>query len=212
MPAIYAYGRGIEEYRYVLVAIPLICIISISGINSISKIKSNRNILLILISIVILTSLSFLELEKRDNQYDRESFMISQEIISLTDKINIFEYDKFIKTALIINDWPELPESNKVGKPLDTLEEKFQKVSVNNFDTIESFVISSESLDLKYFVVDQKEELFEDLRKNPNNYPFFDLRFDSSNHGYENRFLIYEIDFNEFKKENETNNNSDRLN
>ena len=42
LPAIYAYGRGIEEVRYVLVAIPLICILSIYWTNIISEKISER--------------------------------------------------------------------------------------------------------------------------------------------------------------------------
>ena len=42
LPALYAYMRGIEEIRYVLVAIPLICILSISSSNIISE-KISKN-------------------------------------------------------------------------------------------------------------------------------------------------------------------------
>ena len=37
LPAVYAYGRGIEEVRYALVAMPLICILSIYWTNIISE-------------------------------------------------------------------------------------------------------------------------------------------------------------------------------
>ena len=206
LPAIYAYGRGIEEYRYVLMAIPLICIVSILGIEYISKIKNDRRIMVLLISIVIITSISFIEIKKIDYQYERESFKISQEIISLSDISNNFDNAKYIKTAQLMDKWPELPEPDEYGK----IKETFYKISVKEFDNIESFIIDSEKLGLRYFVVDQNEDLFKELIKNPDKYSFFNLKFDSQEHGYENIFLIYEIDFNEFNENSEY--SLDRLN
>ena len=85
LPAMYGFLRDINEIRYVLIFIPLICIISISFRKSISnKISHDKRIFVSLIIFSIVLSIGFIELEKRDYVYDRESFKISKEIISYT--------------------------------------------------------------------------------------------------------------------------------
>ena len=60
LPAVYAYGRGIEEVRYVLVVVPILCILSISGISSISfKISKSNSALIILIILIMSSSIIF---------------------------------------------------------------------------------------------------------------------------------------------------------
>ena len=68
LPALYAYTRGIDEIRYVLVALPLFCIISLSWNKSVSeKILKNRSIIVILIVLILISSITFIEFNKRDS-------------------------------------------------------------------------------------------------------------------------------------------------
>ena len=101
------------------------------------------------------------------------------------------------KTALLFNEWPELPNVNLAnGK----LEAGFQKISTKKFSTLDEFLIASEQQDLKFFVIDKNEGIFEEVRENPEKYTFLKLVFDSKNEEYQNEFLVYEIDYEDFKK------------
>ena len=192
LPAIYAYGRGIEEIRYVLIIIPILCILSISGISSISfKISKSNSTLIILIILVIASSIIFIESEKRNSIHDRESFLVSQKIIELTNITNIFHQDGYVKTAVLISDWPILPEVNNAGK----LIHNFQKMPTKNHHDLVEFITDSKKYDLKYLVIDKDNELFNDHRKNPAKYPYLNKIFDSNDFDFENHFMIYEINY-----------------
>ena len=192
LPALYAYMRGIEEIRYVLIIIPLVCILSISWTNSISeKISKNLGVIIILMVLVLISSIIFIEFEKRDSIHDRESFLISQKIVELTNITNSFHQSGYVKTAVLSSSWPVLPEASQNGKPIHV----FQKVSTNDYDDLAEFIIDSRKYDLRYLVVDEDNELFAALRINPTVYPYLIKIFDSDEVGYKNHFMIYEIDY-----------------
>ena len=192
LPAVYAYGRGIEEIKYVLVVVPMLCILSISGISLISfKISKNNGTLIVLIMLIMASSIIFIEFEKRDSIHDRESFLVSQKIVELTDMTNRFHQDGYVKTSVLISNWPVLPEVDQNGKLIHV----FQKMPSNNYDDLTEFIMDSENYGLKYLVIDKDNELFDDLRTNPTGYPYLIKIFDSDEIGYKNHFMIYEIDY-----------------
>ncbi len=197
LPAMYGFMRDINEIRYVLIFIPLVCIISISFRSSVvEKISQDKRILIMLIIFTIILSIAFIEYEKRDYIYDRESFKISKEIVSYTDKTNAFDNAGYIKTAILFNEWPDLPKPNVNGK----IDHLFEKISTKNFVDIQEFIIFAKKSNLEYFVVDEKEVLFEELRVKIEKYPYLEKTFDSDYHDYENRFLIFKIDYEKFDK------------
>ena len=192
LPALYAYMRGIEEIRYVLIIIPLVCILSISWTNLTSeKISKNLGVIIILMVLVLISSIIFIEFEKRDSIHDRESFLVSQKIVELTNMTNSFHQSGYVKTAVLSSSWPVLPEASQNGKPIHV----FQKVSTNDYDDLAEFIIDSRKYDLRYLVVDEDNELFAALRINPTVYPYLIKIFDSDEVGYKNHFMIYEIDY-----------------
>ena len=126
-----------------------------------------------------------------------ESFNISKKIISLTDITNAYDNAGYVKTAILFKEWPELPKANLINGKLDS---SFQKISTKNFTTIDEFIIHSKETGLKIFVVDKNERLFDELRKNPDAYPYLEMIFDSKNDRYQNEFLIFEINFQKFER------------
>ncbi len=192
LPALFAYLRGIDEIRYVLVALPLFCIISVSWNKPISeKISKNWGVIIILMVLVLTSSIIFIEFEKRDSIHDRESFLVSQKIIELTNITNNFHQYGYIKTSGLISSWPVLPEAGQTGKLIHV----FQKMPTNNYHDLAEFVIDSKESDLKYLVIDKDNKLFDDLRKNPAGYPYLNKIFDSNDFDFENHFMIYEINY-----------------
>ena len=192
LPALFAYLRGIDEIRYVLVALLLFCIISISWNKSISKkISKNWGVIIILMVLVLTSSIIFIEFEKRDSIHDRESFLVSQKIVELTNVTNTFHQSGYVKTAVLSSNWPVLPEAGQNGKLVNV----FQKIPTKNYHDLEEFIIDSEKYGLKYLVIDEDNELFDDLRINPVKYPYLVKKFDSGDFDYTNQFSIYEINY-----------------
>ena len=164
LPALFAYMRGIDEVRYVLILIPLFCLISISFNQSLSlKIFSNRKILFSIIIIPLILSITFIEYNKKDYNYEMEAFKISQEIVSRTDITNNFHKSGYVKTASLIQDWPELPEPNPTnGK----IKHEFTKIPTNNVNSLESLIENSRNKKLEYLIIDNQSKLFDDFNYN----------------------------------------------
>ena len=197
LPAIYAYGRGIEEVRYVLVAIPLICILSIYWTNIISeKISGDKKIIAVLVILVLISSVIFIEFNKRDSVLDRESYLISEKIIEITDVTNTFNKNGYIKTAVLTSNWPDLLEPDESGK----LIHMFHKILSEDFDDMEHLITESQKDGLQYIVIDEDTRLFADFRKNPSEYPYLDKVFDSDDYDFINHFRIYKINYSIFDK------------
>ena len=199
LPAVYAYGRGIEEIKYVLVVVPMLCILSISGISLISfKISKNNSVLIVLIILIMASSIIFIEFEKRDSIHDRESFLVSQEIIRLTDRTNTFNQDGYVKTSTLIADWPNIPEANEIGK----IKHEFNKFPIEKYVSIKKFILDFRESGLKYLVVDKDNKIFDELSKESKEYPYLIKRFDSNDLNFKNHFMIYEIDYKLFDNNN----------
>ena len=201
LPALYAYWRGFEEIRYVLVAIPLICVLSISWTNIISeKISKNRNFLVILIVLVLISSIIFVEFKQVSDGH-KELFLVSQKIVELTDTSTFhsntifagdtFHKDGYTRAVVLSHNWPYLPEPNESGKLIPM----FHKITSENFNDIKHFITESQKAGLEYIVIDEDAKLFVDLRKNPLKYPYLYKVFDSDDYDFMNHFRIYKINY-----------------
>ena len=191
LPAVYAYGRGIEEIRYVLVAVPILCILSISGISLISsKISKNNGALIVLIMLIIASSIIFIESKNNDYAMYKEAFLVSQEIVKMTHITNTFTYSGFIKVAELFDTWPEIPNHNEVGK----IKNDFIKISTNNYDDVLELIIDSKKYDLKYLVVDQNNKFFDDLRENQSDYKYLH-KIALNNFEQITNYSVYEINY-----------------
>ena len=201
LPALYAYMRGIEEIRYVLVLIPLVCILSISWTNKISEqIPKKMSLLVILIVLVVISSIIFIEY-KQVSDYHKELFLVSQKIVELTDTSTFhsntifagdaFHKDGYTQAVLLGHNWPYLPEPNESGK----LTSMFHKISSENFNDVKHFITESQKVGLQYIVIDEDAKFFVDLHKDPSKYPYLDKVFDSDDYDFMSHFRIYKINY-----------------
>ena len=201
LPALYAYMRGIEEIRYVLVLIPLVCILSISWTNKISEqIPKKMSLLVILIVLVVISSIIFIEY-KQVSDYHRELFLVSQKIVELTDTSTFhsntifagdaFHKDGYTRAVLLGHNWPYLPEPNESGK----LTSMFHKISSKNSNDIKHFITESQKIGLQYIVIDEDAKFFVDLHKDPSKYPYLNKVFDSDDYDFMSHFRIYKINY-----------------
>ena len=101
------------------------------------KITKDKKIIIVLIILVLISSIIFIEYKNRDLTHDRESFLISQEIIKLADRTNTFNQDGYVKTAILITDWPNIPDPNEIGK----LKHDFDKFPTEKYNSIKKFIL-----------------------------------------------------------------------
>lgn len=192
IPAIYAYGRGIQEVRYIFVLIPIFVVISSYAIKKIS----NKNLGLTFVCIVtflLISSFVFLEMNKKDHKHEKESFLISMDIVNNTGIINADPIDgNYLKIARILQKWPNL-NSEVVYKT--------DKISPATFHSLEEFIEKNESNGLTHLVTDGKNhgsEFIKNMHYDDSKYPYLIKIYDSSKEGYEYHVKIYKIDYTSF--------------
>tara|TARA_B110000014_G_scaffold259051_1_gene246147 strand:- start:351 stop:2018 length:1668 start_codon:yes stop_codon:yes gene_type:complete len=194
LPALYAYVRGIDDLRYVLILIPLFCILSITFKRSgILKRLDSRYAFVIFILFVIFSSIIFTEYNKRDYDYENRIFTISQELVKRTDVTNYYNHAGYLKVAMDFYDWPEFSKTylEKNGK----LTYKVNLISTEKSSNIEEFIIESRNEGLKFIVVDKDTKLLESLEDNSKRFSYLTKVFDYDNFDLKNEFSIYEINY-----------------
>jgi len=199
IPSLYAYSRGIQETRYLLILIPFFVIFSLFTIEKICSKTKKRNIVLFLIVIGVMTSsLMFLELKKTNLGYEKEAFEIAQQVTKNTKVTNVYYPEsKYLKiTTIEDSNFPIL--SQKLVKPTSTL-------STDGYNTLKEFIQSNKNNGLTHIVADDNKnrpEFMKDVFNHIEKYPYLVRIYDSKEHGYGYQLIIYKIDYDLFEKFN----------
>ena len=197
IPTVFAYGRGIQETRYLFIIFPLFYLISLYTVKRINLKLEKRFFSLILIICIIIGCMAFLEYKKVDYEYERDAFIVAKEIVKDAHAINNYSENKYIKEAEIARNWPNLPKANTSGHvSLETT-----KISTESYKTVEDFISKSREYGLTHIVADKVDKSFlKDVFVDDKNFPYLLKTFDSTEHGFKYQVKIYKIDYNIFEK------------
>ena len=192
IPILYAYGRGIEESRYIFILFPILIIPVTYAVKKITS-KNYKIISLFIILFILISSLLFIEYKKMDYNHEKELFLISKDIINLTEVINADPIDgNYLTVAKILQKWPNME--------LQTSDKKF-KYSSKEFDSINEFIIKNKGLGLSHIVTDGKDhnsKFITDIFYTNSKYPYLTKIYDSTEKGYEYKVIIFKINYEKF--------------
>ena len=105
IPALYAYGRGIEEVRYVFVVLPILIIASLFLIEKIIlKIKKTNVITFGFIILIIVSSVIFFDYKQPDYEYEQDSVEVARFVSDLPGKINGYGTETYYLEAMDLED------------------------------------------------------------------------------------------------------------
>jgi hypothetical protein len=193
IPALYAYGRNIEDTRYLYVIIPLFCVISCYFLFLLEK-RKNKNLFLILIIVgIAISSAIFLEYKKIDYEYERDVFEITRFVVAEANGVNNYPGDKYAKVATMELIWPQLPELGEKGRITFDL----RKISTSGYNSLLEYVTESKEKGLTHLVVMEKNnsDFLYDVFVNDKNYPFLVKVYDSKEQGLKSHIKIYKINY-----------------
>ena len=195
LTSFYAYGKGIQETRYLLVLIPIIALFSGYGFNWIFS-KIGKKTLLLIIPIVV-SSVLFLVITE-DNWNQMESFEDSKILVETAKGINNFDGHKFVKVAVMYHNWPELlpyGENRKISYGI----EKFR---TEEYQTVKEFIFSNYNKGLTHLVVYEKNnsEFLDEVFFEESKFPYLDKIYDSGSSSNVNKVKIFEINHKEIEK------------
>lgn len=189
--AIFAYGKNIEEVRYLFVLFLPILLFSSYGINFIyEKLKVKNKILFLIIPIMISSGM-FVVYTTDDYNYQRELSFAADVLVKEGNGINLFDDGRFVKSSEISKNWPQLPSLNESLK----MKLNIIRFSTENYNNIDEFVEKNHKNGLTHILVKEKngDPLFDDLFENEDSYPYLEKIFDYNDYNFKNKIFIFKI-------------------
>jgi len=193
---LYAYGRGIEESKYIFPLIPIMMlVVSVPIERHMTKINIKKFGIGIMI-VVIVISISYIEYQKLDYQVEEEIYESAVFVVANANGVNDVPGGRFVKIAELEQNWPELPPTDERGK----IGFQTKKINIKNSFNIEDFLKDSKSLGLTHIVTynENEKEFLNDIFLNEGNYPYLSKVYDSSLLGHKKQIKIFEIDYQKF--------------
>ena len=202
IPIFYAYSVSIMDTRYLYVLYPMLAVISIFAVERVIQKNNYKNIILIiLISGILITSISFLEYKKIDAEHEKEAFEIAKYVVAHTTAVNFYSPEsQYIKVAEVFRDWPSIPIHTSDGH----FDIKMPRVNANEYDNLNEFISNSENIVLSHLVIDNDSNMpnfLIDVFENEKKYPYLIKEYDSKEDSNLNYHVkIFEINYEEFDK------------
>jgi len=190
LSSIYAYGRGFQETRYLLVLLPIFALLSGYGFNYLMKSGFKKKILITVIAVII-SSFIFTEYKSQDNQYEYEMYDASLFLSNEADGVNNYHSNKYVKVADLQNNWPELLPKGENEK-MDLITKKFR---IEGFETPSEYIEFNKNKGLTHLLIKEgdKNGFFNDVFHNENKYPLLEKIVDSKDLGIKTKYKIFKI-------------------
>jgi len=193
--SLFAYGKGIQEVRYLLVLLPLLALFSGYGLTTIQK-RINKKILFFTIPIII-SSIIFVSFDYEE-KFENESFEIAKKVIQNANGINDYEESRFVKVAKMYDSWPELLPYGENREIYSGIE----KFISSEYENLNDYIFYNYDKGLTHLVIyeENNAEYFDIIFQLENDFPYLTKIYDSSSLGHEKPVKIFEIKYELFKR------------
>ena len=193
--SLYAYGRGIQETRYLYPLIPIFILLAGYFFNYLENRFDFKKIMIMVIVSIIIISIIYLEYNQEDYEYEEAIYDVSFFIVRNAEGVNDYQGGN-LRTASLEYSWPEL-------LPLDErmkMKKSVEKIQSNEYDTLAQFLKNNENNKLTHLVipVNHKTPFLKEIFHNEINYPFLKNVYNSQENGFNNEIKIFEIDYEKF--------------
>ena len=195
IPIFYAISR-FSDTRYFFFLYPIFCIFCAIFLEKIFTKVGNRNIaLVILTGIILMGSITFLEIKKIDIEHELESIEIAKIVVERTKIVNHYlPESKYIQTVEMekMNEFPILFS--------ESIKETTQVIRIDG-ETLKEYLLSQKERKLTHLVIDENESeeyrplFFKKIFQNEDNYPYLVKIYDSKNNGYNYHVKIFKINY-----------------
>jgi hypothetical protein len=211
IPAFYAYSRNFQEVKYLLAIFPIFCIFSSFFIrNIIEKIKYKKLFLILFITVVIASTIGFIEYKNAEDMNQVEVYEFSKVVYSTVSITNYFAHAEYLDSMRIesLEEFPILRNDLPTGIPIlytdRSMVVRGQVFPNIQYDDVEEFIEKHRINGLTHIIVDKGDSrtgIFDDIFLNEEKYTYLTKIFDTFDNGYKNYHAkIFEIDYNEFYK------------
>ncbi len=201
IPTIYAYSFS-SDSRYLFPIYPIFCILSAYSIKYyLQKTTKPKCITIIIFTIIITSSIFYLNWKDIDEERELELYNLSLEISSRASVVNVFYPESSYLNVVGLTKIEKFPTSSN-----EYMENKTEQYWYNETDSVINVIKLGEEKGLTHLIIDgnqNRPEFVKDVLINENNFPYLIKEFDSLEHGYKYNLKIYKIDYEKFDSVNE---------
>lgn len=205
LPMLYAYSIPLKDTRYVYTLFPIFVVISLFGIEFITKRFKKENIFLgIILGLIIISSVIYLEWKMEKPENALEKFYISKEVILIANGVNEYhpqsQYLESAKIPLKLEDLQKkFSDDREVQKRFDiNLNKEFRVFETDGYETLNQFIHNNRGL--THLVVDNEDgrpEFLKNVYKNGEKIDFL-IKVYESHADVKYQAKIFEINYDKF--------------
>ena len=118
-------------------------------------------------------------------------------VVKIADGVNDYDGDKFLRTAVFENTWPEFPPMSERNKITTNL----KKIYSEGFDQPLEYIKFNKDNGLTHLLIKEgdKKGFFDDIFVNEGNYPFLEKIYDSNDSEKTTKYKIFKINYERLK-------------
>jgi len=190
LAAVWAYGRGIQDPRYLLVLFPILSLFTAYSFNYLIMKFDFKKILILIVSGILVSSFVFVD-SRVENELNQELFQVAVFLVDASQGVNEYEGISYLRIAEMQKSWPNLPSLNDDNNKMDL---KIKKNSVSEYDDAFDFIIDKNENNLTHIVVSEFDEkkFLSDVFHNEEKYTFLNKVYESDSL---KKIKIFEINY-----------------
>jgi len=201
IPAIYGYTFA-SDSRYLFPIYPIFSIMSVYSIRYfLQKTTKPKCITILIFSIIIITSVLYLNWKDIDKVHELEAYNLALEISNRVSTVNAFLPESYYLSVVGLTEIDKFPAPS-----IEYLKNRTEHYSYNEADSLSDLIELAKKNGSTHLVIDdnpKRPQFIKDVLINENNFPYLIKEFDSLEKGYKYRLKIYRIDYEKFNLINE---------
>ena len=205
LPLFYIYSIHIQETRYLFSLFPLIGLISLYSIQKIDERFKKTIILVVIASLILISSISYLELKSKI-QYQDEAYQISLFVNQNSKVINEFypisNYLEPIDIPINYTKFKDLFFESRIDgiQTRSHITRTIQIVPTEGVNSLEKFILNKRYEGLTHIIVQENDQqiFLLDAYNNEHGYPYLKKIMDTSLTYEKYKVKIFEIDYKSF--------------
>lgn len=210
LPAFYAYGREIQETRYLYVIFPVFSMLSLYTVDILRKRTGKDSLIFILLIVgIVSASIAWVDYKWIDLEHEKEAFTLATNVVKLTSGINeYYPESTYIGISSIVGkDFPILSKDVPLSNRMQPVSDVPKFVSAKGINSIEEYIKFGKEKGLTHLVVDglgeshsYRSKIFDQVFYNEEKFLYLIKEYDSAEHGFNYHLKIFRIDYEKFEK------------
>ena len=200
IPTIYGYSFA-SDSRYLFPIYPVFCIMSVYSIKYLlQKTTKPKCITVLIFSIIIISSVLYLNWKDIDKVHELEAYNLALEISNRASMVNAFSPESSYLNVVGLTKIEKFPTSSN-----EYMKKRTEYYWYNKTDSIMDVIKIGKENGSTHLVIDDNQnrpQFVKDILINENNFPYLIKEFDSIEHGYKYQLKIYKIDYEKFRSMN----------